>query len=77
MQIHSLSIIKKKYHWCKKNDKQSYNKKELCPHLKFGNCMENIKVKKYQLVEALLYRLKMGCKWHELPIKQLFKTVYK
>jgi len=61
----------------KKNDKQSYNKKEICPHLKFGNSMYNTKVNKYQVVEAILYRLKTGCQWRELPMKQFFRTAYK
>jgi transposase len=60
----------------KKNDKQNYNKKEICPHLKFGNSMGNTKVKKYQVVEAILYRLKTGCQWRELPMKQFFRTSY-
>jgi transposase len=38
--------------------------------------MGNTKVKKYQVVEAILYRLKTGCQWRELPMKQFFRTSY-
>ena len=38
--------------------------------------MGNTKVEKYQVVEAILYRLKTGCQWRELPIKQFFRKKY-
>lgn len=68
----------KLYHSFKKNVvKQKYNKKEICPHLKFGNSQQNTKVKCYQVVEAIIYRLKTGCQWRQLPMKQFFRTKYK
>ena len=56
--------------------RQKYNKKEICPHLKFGNLQGNTKVKIYQVVEAILYRLKTGCQWRQLPMKQFFRVKY-
>ena len=56
---------------------KKFNKKEICVYLKFGNSLENTKVKDYQVVEAILYRLKTGCQWRELPMKQFFRTRYK
>lgn len=38
--------------------------------------MENTKVQIYQVVEAVLYRLKTGCQWRQLPMKQFFRTTY-
>ena len=29
-----------------------------------------------QIVEAILYRLKTGCQWQELPMRQFFKVLY-
>ena len=52
------------------------NKKEICPHLKFGNELNNAKVKDYQVVAAILYRLKTGCQWRELPVKEFFRKHY-
>ena len=67
----------KLYHSFKKNVvKQKYTKKEICPHLKFGNSQQNTKVKCSQVVEAILYRLKTGCQWRQLPMKQFFRTKY-
>ena len=66
------------YYWGKRNnDTKKINKKEICPHLKFGNKFKNTKVKDYQVVQAILYRLKTGCQWRELPMKQFFRTQYK
>ena len=39
--------------------------------------MGNTKVKDYQVVEAILYRLKTGCQWRQLPMKQFFRVKYK
>lgn len=44
---------------------------------KFGNPSDNTKVKVYQVVEAILYRLKTGCQWQQLPMKQFFRIKYK
>ena len=47
----------KLYHSFKKiYVKQKYNKKEICPHLQFGNSLQKTKVKDYQVIEAILYR---------------------
>ncbi|NQU53604.1 MAG: transposase [Bacteroidetes bacterium] len=35
--------------------------------------MGNVKVKIHQVVEAILYRLKTGCQWRQLPMKQFFR----
>lgn len=39
--------------------------------------MGNTKVKDYQVVEAILYRLKTGCQWRLLPMKQFFRVKYR
>lgn len=44
--------------------------------MKFGNKMKNTKVELYQMVEAILYRLKTGCQWRQLPTKQFFRVKY-
>lgn len=44
--------------------------------MKFGNSQGNTKVKCYQVVEAILYRLKTGCQWRQLPMKQFFSEKY-
>lgn len=48
----------------------------MCPYLKIGNGHNNAKVDSYQLVEAIIYRLKTGCQWRELPMKQFFRVKY-
>jgi len=45
--------------------------------LKFGNSQQNTKVNCYQVVEAIIYRLKTGCQWRQLPMKQFFRVKYK
>ena len=61
---------------------QKYHKKELCPHLPYGNCWRNTKLDQVGVVQAILYRLKTCCQWRELPMKQFFtknhswKSVY-
>lgn len=65
------------YHSFKKNvTKQKYNKKEICPYLDFGKINRNTKVKDYQVVIAIFYRLKTGCQWRQLPMKQFFRKKY-
>jgi transposase len=44
--------------------------------LTFGYLWNNTKVKVYQVVQAILHRLKTGCQWRELPMKQFFGTKY-
>ena len=60
----------------KKHVKQKYNKKEICPYLHFGKINNNTRVKDFQVVMAILYRLKTGCQWRELPIKEFFRERY-
>jgi transposase len=65
------------YYWGKRNNVTKRNhKKEICPYLKFGNSLINTKVQHYQVVQAILYRLKTGCQWRELPMKQFFRVGY-
>jgi len=51
-------------------------KKEICPYLNFGNKQGNTKVMKVQVIKAILYRLKTGCQWRELPMREFFHTSY-
>jgi transposase len=44
--------------------------------LKFGNKHNNSRVKLVEVVQAILYRLKTGCQWRELPMKQFFRKKY-
>ena len=46
-------------------------------NLQFGNSLLNTKVKVHEVVEAILYRLKTGCQWRQLPMRQFFRTKYK
>ena len=39
--------------------------------------LNNTKVKDYQVVQAILYRLKTGCQWRQLPMKQFFTIKYR
>lgn len=55
---------------------KSIIKKKICPHLNFGMAKNNTKVKDYQVVQAILYRLKTGCQWRQLPMKQFFNIKY-
>jgi len=71
------NFIKKLYHSFKKKFvKQRYYKKELCPYLSLGLKKNNAKVLLEDVVAAILYRLKTGCQWRELPVKQFFEVEY-
>ena len=48
----------------------------MCPYLHFGNTYGNTKVEHYQVIKAILYRLKTGCQWRQIPLKQFFRTKY-
>lgn len=48
----------------------------LLKYLKFGNAKKNTKVRVEQVFEAILYRLKTGCQWRELPMRQFFRVKY-
>ena len=45
--------------------------------MKFGNSLGNTKVKKEEVIGAILYRFKTGCQWRQLPMKQFFRSKYK
>lgn len=42
-------------------------------YLKFGNDLNNTKVKNHEVVQAILYRLKTGCHWRELTMKKFLE----
>lgn len=46
--------------------------KWILPHLVTGKRGFNSKVPLYQIVMLILYRLKTGCQWRQLPVKQFF-----
>jgi transposase len=46
--------------------------KWVIPHLTKGTRGFEPKVPLVEIVEALLYRLKTGCQWRELPTKEFF-----
>ena len=58
------------YHSFKNDCKKIYYKKEILPHLRFG---KNTLVSKVGIVEAILFRLKTGCQWRELPVEKFFR----
>jgi transposase len=69
--------MKKLYHSFKKKFvKQRYYKKEICPYLSLGEKKNNSKVLLEDVVRAILYRLKTGCQWRELPMKHFFEVEY-
>ncbi len=58
------------YHFFKKNVvKRKYNKKESCQYFELVEINKNIKVKDYQVIMVIIYRLKMGSQWRHLPIE--------
>jgi len=57
--------------------KQNYYKKERCAQLNFVKINKNTKVNDYYVVMAILYRLKTGCQWSQLPMKQFFREKYR
>lgn len=44
----------------------------ILPHLTVGQRGKPIKVDMTALIEAILYKLKTGCQWRQLPVKQFF-----
>ena len=47
----------------------------IVPHLSKGKCGFRSKIPAGQVVLAIFYRLKTGCQWRELPLKQFTDTV--
>ena len=45
-------------------------KKEILPYLSEGKCGSSIEIDKLEIVLAIFHRLKTGCQWRELPVKQ-------
>lgn len=45
--------------------------------MSYGNNWQNTKLDQVGVIQAILYRLKTGCQWRELPMKQFFKKAYK
>jgi len=60
----------------RKNNNLSEVIKEFSSNLTLGLKKNNAKVRVEQVVEAILYRLKTGCQWRELPVKQFFDVAY-
>jgi transposase len=44
----------------------------ILPYLTTGQRGKDIKVEMTALIEAILYKLKTGCQWRQLPVKQFF-----
>lgn len=59
-----------------KNSDLSETIKEISSNLSLGLKKNNAKIRVEQVVEAILYRLKTGCQWRELPVKQFFDVAY-
>lgn len=50
-------------------------KKEILPHLSSGKRGFKTKSSMVELINAILYKLKTGCQWEYLPVKELFSKV--
>lgn len=48
---------------------------EILPHLPSGKRGFEVKANKAEVINAILYKLKTGCQWAFLPVKQLFSEV--
>ncbi len=44
----------------------------LLPYLSCGSRGPEVKADLLEVVEAILYKLKTGCQWRQLPVKQFF-----
>lgn len=44
----------------------------IVPHLSIGKRGSKLQVKPSEIVSAILYRLKTGCQWRQLPTKEFF-----
>jgi transposase len=45
----------------------------IVPHLSQGSRGTKVRVQVSEIVSAIIYRLKTGCQWRELPLAQFFK----
>lgn len=43
---------------------------EVLPHLSCGEVGKDREIELLEIVKAIFYRLKTGCQWRELPVKQ-------
>ena len=74
--IHRFKEIKELVSFFKKILTTKIIKKERYPYLNFGNNKNNTKVELHHVVKAVLYRLKTGCQWRELLMKEFFRVSY-
>lgn len=51
-------------------------KREIVPYLSVGSRGPAVKVPIECILEAILYRLKTGCQWRELPMEKFFQQKY-
>lgn len=49
--------------------------KIIVPHLSKGKRGFRCKTPVFKMVQAILFRLKTGCQWRELPLKQFINDV--
>ena len=52
-------------------------KNEILPHLSVAKRGFNQKSSLIEVINAILYKLKTGCQWEYLPVKELFAAVLK
>ena len=45
-------------------------KKEVLPYLSEGKCGKERELELLEIVQTIFYRLKTGCQWRELPMKE-------
>lgn len=43
---------------------------DIIPHLSKGKCGKKVELNILEVTQAIFYRLKTGCQWRELPVKQ-------
>lgn len=52
----------------KKSEVQKYHKKQICSSLKLDNIQSITKVKRVEVVAAIIYKLQTGRQWRNLPM---------
>ena len=45
----------------------------IVPHLSIGTCGPDPSADLLEVVETILYKLKTGCQWRQLPLKQFLR----